>query len=71
MAWHLIRRNNGETVHSTYAEWMIDAEADISNGTEPKQSGSIGSLAYIAGYNAMWQKDAQGAWKKIGGDSNG
>lgn len=61
MAWNLIRRNNGETIHTDYAEWMLDSAADISNGTEPEKSGSIGSLAYTAGFGAMWQKDAQGA----------
>ena len=67
MAWNLIRRNNGETIHTDHVEWMLDSAADISNGTEPKRSGSIGSLAYTAGFGAMWQKDANGAWVKIGG----
>lgn len=44
MAWNLIRRNNGETIHTDYVEWMLDNAADISNGTEPGKSGSIGSL---------------------------
>lgn len=67
MAWNLIRRNNGETIHTDYVEWMLDNAADISNGTEPCKSGSIGSLAYTAGFGAMWQKDANGAWVKLGG----
>lgn len=61
MAWNLIRRNNGETIHTDYVEWMLDNAADISNGTEPGKSGSIGSLAYTAGFGSMWQKDAHGA----------
>ena len=71
MAWNLIRRNNGETIHTDYVEWMLDNAADISNGTEPEDSGSIGSLAYTAGFGAMWQKDAHGAWVKLGGGTNG
>lgn len=71
MAWNLIRRNNGETIHTHYVEWMLDNAADISNGTEPGKSGSIGSLAYTAGFGAMWQKDAHGAWVKLGGGTNG
>ena len=39
MAWNLIRRNNGETIHTDYVEWMLDNAADISNGTEPGKSG--------------------------------
>lgn len=39
MAWNLIRRNNGETIHTDYVEWMLDSAADISNGTEPGKSG--------------------------------
>jgi hypothetical protein len=50
---------------------MLDNAADISNGTEPGKSGSIGSLAYTAGFGSMWQKDAQGAWVKLGGGTNG
>jgi hypothetical protein len=46
---------------------MLDSAADISNGTEPGKSGSIGSLAYTAGFGSMWQKDAHGAWVKLGG----
>jgi hypothetical protein len=67
MAWNLIRRNNGETIHTDYVEWILDNAADISNGTEPGKSGSIGSLAYTARARSMWQKDAQGAWVKLGG----
>lgn len=67
MAWNLIRRNNGETIHTDYVEWMLDNAADISNGTEPGKSGSIGSLADTAGFGSMWQKDAHGAWVKLGG----
>lgn len=71
MAWNLIRRNNGETIHTDYVEWMLDNAADISNGTEPGKSGASGSLAYTAGFGAMWQKDAHGAWVKLGGGTNG
>lgn len=71
MAWNLIRRNNGETIHTDYVEWMLDNAADISNGTEPVKSGSIGSLAYTAGFGSMWQKDANGTWVKLGGGTNG
>lgn len=67
MAWNLIRKNNGETIHTDYVERMLDNAADISNGTEPGKSGSIGSLTYTAGFGAMWQKDANGAWVKLGG----
>lgn len=70
MGWNMIRGNNGETIHAEYTEWMLDTEDDIDNGTEPKQSGSIGSLAYTAGFSAIWQKDSKGAWKKIGGGGN-
>ena len=67
MAWNLVRKNNGETIHTDYVEWMLDSAADIGNGTEPQKSGSIGSLAYTAGYASMWQKGANGAWVKLGG----
>lgn len=67
MAWNLIRKNNGETIHTDYVERMLDNAADISNCTEPGKSGSIGSLAYTAGFGAMWQKDANGALVKLGG----
>lgn len=68
--WHLMNRGKG-SIYTDSAEWMIDSAADISNGTEPEDSGSIGSLAYTAGFGAMWQKDAQGAWVKLGGGTNG
>lgn len=67
MSWHLMRRNNGESVHLDYAEWMLDSDNDVSNGTEPQTSGSIGSIAYTAGFAKMWQKDGAGNWVKIGG----
>lgn len=67
MAWNLIRKNNGETIHTDYVARMLDNAADISNGTEPGKSGSIGSLAYTAGFGAMWHKDANGALVRLGG----
>lgn len=67
MAWNLIRKNNDETIHTDYVERMLDNASDISNGTEPGKSGSIGSLAYTDGFGAMWQKDANVAWVKLGG----
>lgn len=67
MAWNLIRKNNGDTIHTDYVERMLDNASGISNGTEHWKSGSIGSLAYTAGFGAIWQNDANGAWVKLGG----
>lgn len=67
MAWHLMRKNNGESVHLDYLEWMLDSDKDLTNGTEPKKSGSIGSIAYTAGFAKMWQKGSDGKWVRIGG----
>ena len=50
---------------------MIDSAEDMTNGSEPKNSGSISSFAYTAGYKELWQKNAEGKWIQIGGGSNG
>ncbi len=70
MAWHLISENGGKTIYSDYKEWMVDTAEDITNGSEPKHSGAISSIAFTAGYGEMWQKNASGVWVKIGGDGN-
>ena len=69
--WHLISENNGNTIYSGNKEWMIDSADDITNGSEHKNSGSISSFAYTAGYKELWQKNAEGEWIQIGGDMNG
>lgn len=65
--WHLMKKTRSNAERCGNAEWMLDDKANISDGSEPKDSGEMGSLAYTAGFVAMWQKDAQGAWVKIGG----
>ena len=57
----------------TMRNFRMDAgqQGNISDGSEPEDSGEMGSLAYTAGFSAMWQKDAQGAWVKLGGGTNG
>lgn len=65
MAWNLIRRNNGETIHTDYVEWMLDNAADISNGTEPGKSGSIGVHRRVrrdVAEGRAWRVGEAGRW---------
>lgn len=69
--WHLMQKTRSNAERCGTSEWMLDDKANISDGSEPEDSGEMGSLAYTAGFGSMWQKDARGAWVKLGGGTNG
>lgn len=69
--WHLMRKTRRNAERCGTSEWMLENKANISDGSETEDSGEMGSLAYTSGFGSMWQKDAQGAWLKLGGGTNG
>lgn len=61
--WTLMKEGgDAENFGAAHKEFMIDSISDIDN--EPTQYGSIapGSFAYTAGYETIFQKNANGEW---------
>lgn len=70
MAWHLFAENNVKTDPQDYKEFMLDSPEDLTNGTEPLNSGCFGSICFTPGFKGMWQKAPSGEWVKMGVEDN-
>lgn len=67
--WTLIAVGGKEYNHSNHYEWLIDSATDLNAGDKPEDTGAPGSIAYTAAFEQMWQKDRNGQWIQIGGNS--
>lgn len=67
MAWHIMERGNEYNIYSNYTEFLLDSEGDINDIPEDADY-SPGSIAHTAGFNKMWEADANLQWVEIGGD---
>lgn len=65
MAWTLIDGNNTIARDTNPMTFMVGSEADLATG--PEYTVPIGSVAYTADLEHIWQMDQNGNWVAVVG----